>query len=512
MDYRMLVLAAMVTFAALAPAGVVSGVVLEHHSGAPLSRSRVRLDRIDVTGRVASATAIAGRSGQFTFSGLAPGLYVLTGMRAGYAPASFGQRRPQGSAPPFEVTQDANVFAELRLRRLGAIAGRVLDENRVGIGRVSVSAFPLLPPFRSVATAESDDRGVYRLHGLAPGKYRVRSAGFRHDDGLAVLPTFSPETLEVKDARVYTARHDTETLDADLSPVPGNLISIAGMVTCAPLNPNPVDVVVSADTGRRQARAGCQTGFRFDNLPPGAYEFFAATADGKLTAYFDRRVEQSTQNAHLELRPAPDIRISMVDEGGRAPVSVSGSVVMRRVDLAGVVETREVQLSAGRAQVILPPGWWEVAGNLPLPNFIDRVFPSWRRGGVARAIAHPDWHEVQIEPHFSGDLNVSIASKAGGVDVRVIDQEKPVPGIPVFLWPVQPDVRRRSQGPRRLDANSKGEVRFVGLAPGEYRVVASFDLDLVDQETVDAAQAPAITLGAGGVVRVAATSYRVEEY
>ena len=170
--------------------GVVSGVVLEQASGVPLARGRVRLDRVDSTGRVQSESLIAGRSGQFTFSGVPDGLYVLTASRDGYAPIAFGQRRPQGSGPAFSVNKDTNLFAELRLRKLGVLTGRVLDENRLGIRRAGVSAYSAKPPFRSVGSAETDDRGAFRIHGLPEGKYRLRSQPFRHDDGLAMLPTF----------------------------------------------------------------------------------------------------------------------------------------------------------------------------------------------------------------------------------------------------------------------------------------------------------------------------------
>lgn len=474
---------------------VVSGVVLERISGAPMARSRVRLDRIDATGRVLSASLISGRSGQFTFSGLQPGLYVLTAMREGYASVSFGQRRAQGTAPPFAVEKDSNIFAELRLRKLAAITGRVLDENRIGIRRVSVSAYPLQPPFRSVATAEADDRGVYRLHGLMPGWYRVRSAPFRHDDGSAVLPTFTPETHSISEARIHAARLDSETPDADLTPIPGELISIEGAVSCAPVNPGPVEVVVSTETGRRLARTGCLGGFRFDNLAPGSYELFASTADGKLAAFVERRIYQNALNAHLDLRPTPDVQLSFRDEDGRSPLSMSGTVTMRRVDLAGVTETRQVDINSSVRTPMLP-GWWEFSASLPLPNFLERVNQFWRgRNSAPRPTAHPDWHEVQVETHMS-ELILPVSTRGCGVTVSVVEEGKPVAGIPVFLWPVAPDVRRRSGGPRSLVSNLSGEARFEGLAPGEYRAVASFDFDQVDEQIINAAQAVSISIAA----------------
>ena len=491
---------------ARAQSGVVSGVALEHQSGAPLARSRIRLDRIDSTGRVQSASAISGRAGQFTFAGLAPGLYVLTAMRDGYAPVTFGQRRPQGSAPPFTLEKDANVFAELRLRKWAVITGRVLDENRVGIRRAVVSAFPVRPPFRAAATAESDDRGVYRLHGLAPGRYRIRSGPFRHDDGMALLPTFTAEARDLRDARIHAARLDAETPDADVTPMSGELITIAGSVSCAPPNPGPVDVVISTETGRRQTRVGCQGGFRFDNLGPGRYELLASTADGRLSAFVERSFEQTAQNAHLELRPSPEVRISFRDESGRAPISLAGTVLLRRVDLAGIAEMREVPLN-GSARLPMTPGWWEVAGRLAPPHYLDQATMSWNRGGKPRASAHPDWHEVLIDPFGSNDLYLPVAGKAGSITAQVVSEGKPVPGIPVFLLPIQAETRRRSGGGRIGFTNLTGEVVFDGLAPGDHRLLASYDFDEIDEETAETAQAILVGLTPNGKARIQLTPY-----
>lgn len=496
---------------ARAQTGVVSGVALEHASGAPLARTRIRLDRIDVTGRVQSASLIAGRSGQFTFTGLAPGLYALTASRDGYAPVMFGQRRPQGAAPPFAVEKDSSLFAELRLRKMGVITGRVLDENRIGIRRATVNAYSVRPPFRPVATGETDDRGVYRLHGLAPGRYRVRSVPFRHDDGLAVLPTFSPETISLRDSRIHAVRLDAEAPDADVTPIPGELISISGAVTCAVPYAGPIDVVISTDTGRRQARTACLGAYRFDNLAPGRYELFATSADGRLAAFDERSFGQNSTNAHVALRPNQEVQLTFRDEQGRGSIAMAGTVLMRRVDLAGVAETRETPVN-NSARLLMAPGWWEIAARLPLPNYVDRVHLDWYRNPTPRPSAHPDWHEVQIE-HHGGTANVilAVAAKAGAVTGRVLNEDKPVPGIPVFLWPDQPEVRRRSGGPRALFTNLAGEVTFEGLAPGSYRLLASFDFDEVDEEVLEAAQAKPVQVQANGVTRAQLNPYTSAE-
>jgi hypothetical protein len=171
--------------------GTIQGVVLEQASGRPLTRSIVRLDPVPTAGgaRPPALTTRAGRSGQFVFPAVAPGSYLLVALRDGYFPAAYGQRVPIGRGTPIQVTADSDLFAELRLRHKGALTGRVLDENGVARAGVSVLAYRARLPLRSAGSAVSDDRGVFRVHGLEPGKYWARSAGHTLDDGSGWLPT-----------------------------------------------------------------------------------------------------------------------------------------------------------------------------------------------------------------------------------------------------------------------------------------------------------------------------------
>ena len=164
--------------AACVRAGTIQGVVLEQASGRPLARTVVRLDSVPESGggKKQGLTTRAALSGHFVFPAIAPGVYLLIAVREGYFPAAYGQRLPTGRGTPIYVSDDSNFFAEIRLRRKGAITGRVLDENGVARAGVSVLAYRARLPLRSAGTGLSDDRGVYRIHGLDPGKYWVRSA------------------------------------------------------------------------------------------------------------------------------------------------------------------------------------------------------------------------------------------------------------------------------------------------------------------------------------------------
>jgi hypothetical protein len=60
----------------------------------------------------------------------------------------------------------------------------------------------------------------------------------------------------------------------------------------------------------------------------------------------------------------------------------------------------------------------------------------------------------------------------------------------VFLWPVAASARRALGSPvPQLLSDTEGRFRFEGLPPGDYRVLASFDVNEVDGELIELSKA-----------------------
>ena len=66
---------------------------------------------------------------------------------------------------------------------------------------------------------------------------------------------------------------------------------------------------------------------------------------------------------------------------------------------------------------------------------------------------------------------------------------KPAPGEPVILWPVAEAARRSLGGPLQALADTDGRFRFDSLPPGDYRMLASFDVNEVDEGLMEVSQA-----------------------
>ena len=154
--------------------GLIVGQVVDARTGRGVPGVLVSL-----TGGAARSPGqlLTGSDGRFYFSGLGGGRYGITAVKTGYAPGALGRRRPGGLAQPLllgpgERVSDATVL----MWRLGAIEGRVVDE--AGEPMVGVEVFALRRgvtrgrmAFSGTASAQTDDRGVYRIGGLLPGRY-----------------------------------------------------------------------------------------------------------------------------------------------------------------------------------------------------------------------------------------------------------------------------------------------------------------------------------------------------
>ncbi len=472
-----------------ASAGVVQGVVLENISGYSLARARVRLQPIPKSGEPQGKPlqVRSGRSGQFAFGNVADGLYLLIAERDNYFPAAHGQRRPNGQGVPIQVTKDSQLFSTLRMRRKGAITGRVLDENGVAIPGVQVLAYRARLPLRTAGHGVSDDRGVYRVIGLDPGKYWVRSATFTHDDGSGRLPTFGPESRELIQARIHVVAADSDATDADLRPAAGELFHLRGAVQCLSPYDGPVSITLSSETGRQTKQADCAPGqYQFDGLAPAVYEIFATYRSGSEAGFTELYLEKDNDSGGVRIQRLPQVDFEFRRGGASIrpapPITLSG----RRQDLSNLEEERAIALP----RATLAPGNWELSGVLGPDQYVESIANTLNLKRRTWKIDRPtDAHDVFIEAGYSTRLFVNISDKAAQIEGAVTNESSPVAGAPVFLWPVSEQARRSLRGWRSMLTTVDGKFHFDGLPPGDYRILATFDLSEVDADAMEEARA-----------------------
>jgi protocatechuate 3,4-dioxygenase beta subunit len=484
---RMLLLFVIAIYPAYA--GVVHGVVSENITGYSLARARVRLQPIPKSGQPQGKPIQirSGRSGQFAFGNVADGLYLLVDECDNYFPVAHGQRRPNGQGIPIHVTKDSQLFSTLRMRRKGAITGRVLDENGVAIPGVQVLAYRARLPLRTAGRGVSDDRGVYRIIGLDPGKYWVRTATYAHEDGSGRLPTFGPESRDAVQSRIHIAAADIDTSDADIRPAAGDLFRLSGTVQCPSIYSAPVTITLSTETGRQTKQADCAPAqFQFDGLAPAVYEIFATSRTGSEAGYTELYLEKDNDSGGVRMQRLPEVNWEFRRDG--APLLPMPSITLsgRREDLSNLDEARAIPIP----KAPIAPGNWEISATPGSGQYIESIANTFnRRRRAWKVDLSADAYDVYIEAGYSGRLVVSISDKAAQITGAVTNEGAPVAGAPVFLWPVSEQARRSLRGWRSMLTTADGKFHFDGLPPGDYRMLATFDMSEVDADTMEEARA-----------------------
>lgn len=123
-------------------------------------------------------TFVTDAQGRFVFNHLPAGKFNLTVAHRAYLNGGVGQRRPGGQTRPLDVTDGHKVDVAVKLVRGGVISGTAYDESGAPLVNARVQAWRRMPSARGLiwqgqGSVTTDDRGLYRLHGLQPGDYAV---------------------------------------------------------------------------------------------------------------------------------------------------------------------------------------------------------------------------------------------------------------------------------------------------------------------------------------------------
>jgi len=166
---------------------VLAGMVIDAGTHQPIAHAVVTLDGGPAEGaRQANAAprrVLTNDSGEWLFRDLGAGSYSISAIAAGYLKSAAGQRRPDGDGQRIDVRDaDRREDITISLWRAGAISGTVLDEYGDPVVNTGVAVVKRLGrfglgPYVQIATATTDDRGVYRVSPLAPASDYLVAAG-----------------------------------------------------------------------------------------------------------------------------------------------------------------------------------------------------------------------------------------------------------------------------------------------------------------------------------------------
>jgi hypothetical protein len=444
-------------------AAIVRGTVVENFTGKLLSRAVVILEALPGTpGGV--RTVRTSRLGAFEFESLAAGAYVLKASRRGFMPAEHGQKRWNSAGRPLILEEATTSYITLRLPRFSAVNGTVVDENEIGLPGQEVAVYKATQPPEYIREAAADDRGVFRVGGLTPGRYFVRTVGKQYEEG-SYLPTFSRETVRPDQAQLVDLFPEQEIGRVDIRPIPGRLLTLT---VGAPDEPNTFLTLASA-IGRKRVEGSHA---RWSGLPPGEYEVYSESETGVFTY---QRLSLSSDMT-LSLIPAEPNTVTVT--GGPRN---GGKLRLRRKDLAGPGPEAAIPLEGA----IVPAGRWEILFEPPDGQYVTSTFPNIR-GRL------DGWLEYTTRPRqsFGFRLSDGAATLTGVV--------KDAPYAPVYLEAYDSRLRQRAGELKAVRADAQGQFRFGNLAPGAWRILSTYEYLMPDSDVFDIAAAASVTLSVGG--------------
>ena len=282
-------LVAYLALACGARAAVLQGMVLDFESGHALARTIVVLQPLQGQNGPKAQNLRTESNGSFFFNA-APGAYLLTLDREGFATYRHGAKCWNCAGVPLFLNGEERTAVDIRMRRLGAITGTVLDENQVGIPNVPVIVYTATRPLKPAGKVTTDERGSFRFGGLPPGAYVVRTVAGQSNDGMNYLSSFYPEGTEMRLARPLPVELERTWPGVDFPAVPGKLYRVQGRV----LGPSPgmtSSIELISDSGRDKVVVDGPGNFVFEHVSPGNYELLA---DGRYNNIYYAAWQQLT--------------------------------------------------------------------------------------------------------------------------------------------------------------------------------------------------------------------------
>jgi hypothetical protein len=535
----------------ISPSGVLAGVVVS----ADTAKTPIRRVSVTLSGsNIDNMLAVTGDDGKFAFRSLPPGRYTLSAARPGFITGSFGATRPGRSGTPIALAFGQQITnLSLRLIRGAVIAGTVLDERGEPARGLRVNALPVMT---SSATGRrtlqpgpaafvlagmgggevSDDRGAYRIYGLAPGEYAIvatlpgQSAGIPETSetdfqravqllkspsagtlvtpgrsnparSLGPAPVFFPGTFTSAEARFISLgpAQEVTSIDFTVRPAPtarinGSIVGVDGraMPGFAVRLISATGVPAMTLTGPSGVASDREGRFMIAGVTPGSYTLAVqpnSSSAGGPILWANNSVTIDGQDVEVPIVLRPAVRVSgtvaFESQGVLSPPSDSSRfrVALMAVPTEGEYVPNPAPAATGG------DGAFVIAG-VTSGRFRFQITPP--SGTSARAA----WFLKSITLHNRDVLDALLEVRAvdvAGIRITLTDRPIEVSGIiqdangqpaPEYFLIAFPQNRALwiSQSPRihQVRPGTDGLYHFRGLLPGQYLVAAATDVQAGD--------------------------------
>lgn len=504
--------------------GAISGRVVTE-DGQPIPRATVSITASGKTDRRVSVNT--DEEGNFRAEGLDAAAYVVSAVAPGYVVRPNIEAVARRSRFNYigEVVTVAMIKGGVITGRVATGAGEPVIGIPVGAERVrDEDGRPLRAPEKTSPSSQrsTDDRGVYRWYGLAPGSYVIYAGG---SGGLSARPTpfegrmliYHPSTTR-DSAKEVTAPGGEEISGVDIRYRVDRGYIISGKILGLPATGGPAQVILRkagselpvATTAPQPG--GAESGYAFYGVPNGEYEIVAAR-------------ESSGSDDAFASTPRP-VAVNGLDAGGidlalARLAALAGRVAVdkavRKCEGARDSRLNEIVVRASRDEPSeksdAPPSpfWSQPSGEANLAGaFSIRGLKAGRYRLETPLLPGADWYVKAMRlsgaPVASGDLarngvtfksgerlsgaRITLGEGAAGLKGKVVvegDARLPARML-AHLAPAEPEARDEPLRFVEALVERNGFFSFSNLAPGKYWLLAR---PITDSEPNDKSARPA---------------------
>lgn len=480
------------------PNGSISGRVTIDGNAAP-GIPVAAVSGESINRRNAAAKAISDAQGYYVISGLAPGQYQIWTL----TPNMIAE---PGTTPPFfnffgtvkSILLGANEDVQsidLKLIRGAVITGRITNsDNKPVIGeRVYIHLLDQngAPRFGAISAPndemyQTDDRGIYRIFGLPPGRYKV-SIGYDPAEGMVrgqrYQKTFYPGTSDLAKAATVELREGGEAgnIDMKVEAAPPTY-AVSGQVidseSGVPIPKAGISIMVAPKTsGAASPTFGLQADergrFNFSGVAPGRYSAYATSQFYGGNYYGDpvsfEIVDKDATG--IELKTVPGLSISgVVVSNGLSTRELLAALPGLGMQARGTA-TPNSQFGSGGNSAIAPDGSFQIDGLRP--GHISMSLFSSNRGASQASIARIEHDGIGLNQGFDIQHSVSglrvVIDYGTGMIRGVVKIEGDVPIGDVQMYVTYK--REGSPETRGIQVDARGHFQIRNLSAGSYEVM-----------------------------------------
>ena len=473
----------------------ITGKVTIKGEGAP-GIAVVLVQNVEGRQRPTRHRAFTDGTGTYRITNVPPGNYRATTATSEFV-AVAELPNPFDKSKTLLINKDETVESiDFELIRGGVITGRVTDSD----GR------PVIEETVSISSEESnrssgysiswhrstrtDDRGVYRIFGIAPGNYKVAAgtnelspswekSGFRQ--------TFHHDVTDASQATIINVTEGSETTNVDITiKEVGRTYSVRGRIidgeTGQPLANVPYGISVyltpNSRSGLSDGSVSNSNGeFQWRNLRPGKYSVYVnAPSDG----------DRSFEEAPFEVsdRDVTGIVVKRIKV-----TTVSGVIILDGTDDKSVLaKLREARVSArienedktttSTSTGILPDGSFRFSGLFAgVATFAVEARGLELVRVERNGVVHPAGITIRDREQISGLRLIVHYGDASIRGVLKLPDDAPLPAnakFSVSLKKIGEPVAQFDQpgSYRSAEVDARGQFVAEGLLPGTYEVTA----------------------------------------